>query len=342
MNESESSVPPSSYAQNPKAQTKVAIFGLGYIGRMVLEAIQKEVFFYNRKLDLVGAVDIVAESCQWAAKQGIPAFQSLSELLSKTRPDVIIHTTASNMAVVVAQLKEIVLAKIPVVSSTEELFFPWEQNPKIAQELNDLCIQNGVTILGTGVNPGFIMDVLPAQLTQVCHSVQQIKVTRVVNASTRRPPLQRKIGVGLDEATFRSYADSGRINPVGLMESVDFLAAHMGWTLTKKMQQLDPILTPKALKTGTVSVRKDDVSGFRHQAWGEIDRKRVIELDLKIFLEADRPGDHIIIKANPPLNVWVEGGVPGDPGAVASLIRGIPIVLQARPGIVRRLERDHF
>ena len=325
-----------------KQKTKVAVFGLGFIGRMVFESIRSQSFFLKRPLELVAAVDIVSESCDWAISKGVPAYQSLASMLEHVRPDVIIHTTASNMNVVVAHLREMIEAKIPVVSSTEELFFPWVQNPTIARDLDALCVRNGVAVIGTGVNPGFIMDVLPAKLTQVCQSVDQFKVTRVVNASSRRLPLQRKIGVGLDQDTFKASITNGRINPVGLMESVDFLANHMGWQLTKSGQSIEPVIADRALSIGAISVKKGNVTGLRHQAWGEVDRKKVILLDLKIYLEAERPGDHIVIMGNPPMNLWIEGGTPGDLGAVSSLIRGIPIVMQARPGIVRRLEREHY
>lgn len=325
-----------------KELTKIVIYGLGYIGRMVFDAIAQQKFFYNHTLKVVGAVDISEDSCAWARSQGVVARQSFAELLKEVHPDVVIHTTASSMKTVVAQLQEIIAAKIPVVSSTEELFFPWQQHPEMARDLDKLCQDNGVAMLGTGVNPGFIMDVFPALLTQVCSSIEQIKITRIVNAATRRPPLQRKIGIGLDEPSFRVSVNNGRVRPVGLIESVDFLASHVGWRLTGKEEKVDPILATKALKTGTVSVRQGDVCGFRHQAWGEVDGKRVIDLDLRIYLDAERPGDHIVIKAQSPLNVWVEGGTPGDPATVSSLIRGIPIVLRARAGIVRRLERDHF
>ena len=322
--------------------TKVMVFGLGYIGRMVLEAIQNENPFWNRRLELVGVVDIVPESRQWAEKKGVPAFQSLSELLKKKKPDVCIHTTASSVAVVVGQLKELIAAKIPVVSSTEELFYPWEQNPKAAQELDSLCKANGVAMFGTGVNPGFVMDVLPAILTQAVHTVDFIRVERIVNASSRRPPLQKKIGAGLDETAFRAQVEKGKIGHVGLRESLDYLASFMGAKLTKKGEAINPIITPKSLATRVVTLKKGQVCGLHHQVWGEVDRKRVIELDLKITLNAEAPGDHITIQGNPPITLSIEGGTPGDPATVAALIRGIPIVIQARPGIVRRLERDHF
>lgn len=326
----------------PSASVKVMVFGLGYIGRMVVEAIQSENPFWNRKLELVGAIDIVPESRQWAEKKGVRAFQSLGDLLANVKPDVCIHTTASSLAIVVAQLKEIVAAKIPVVSSSEELFFPWVANPRIASEVDELCRENGVAVMGTGVNPGFVMDVLPAICMQAVHTVDLVRVERVVDASTRRLPLQRKIGAGLDEPTFMSYVETKRIGHVGLIESLDFLASHMGLKLTHREQEITPVIAPKAMKIHTAQIKKGQVCGLRHKAWGEIDRKKVLELDLIISLGAEHPGDRILIKGNPSLSISIEGGTPGDPATVAALVRGIPIVLQAKPGIVRRLARDHF
>lgn len=324
------------------AKTKVAIYGLGYIGRMVFEAIQNEDFFSSQRLEIVGAVDIVSESCTWAEAKGVKAYQSFKELLAAERPDVCIHTTASSLSTVVPQILEIVEAKVPVVSSSEELFFPWVRNVAVAETLSAACQKAGVAVFGTGVNPGFIMDVLPATMTQVCQTIEQLRVQRVVNASLRRPPLQRRIGVGLDEPTFRAQVASGRISSTGLMESLDFFTSFMGWKLSETGSMFEPILAARAVQTATLTVKKDHVLGYRQKAWGEMNRKRVIELDLKVYLEAERPGDHIVIKGTPPLDLWIEGGVPGDPGAVAALIRGVPIVLNARPGIVRRLERGTF
>ncbi|MBI2605980.1 MAG: Gfo/Idh/MocA family oxidoreductase [Deltaproteobacteria bacterium] len=322
--------------------TKVMVFGLGYIGRMVLEAVLSENPFWNRRLELVGAVDIVPESREWAKKKGVAAFQSLDDLLAKARPDVCIHTTSSSMAVVVPQLKALVAAGVPVVSSTEELFYPWIQNPKVAEDIDGLCKKHGVAMMGTGVNPGFVMDVLPAIVTQAVHTVDFIRVERLVNAATRRPPLQKKIGAGLDETAFRAQVEKKKIGHVGLRESLDYLASFLGLTLTKSGESIVPIIAPKALATRVMTIKKGQVCGLHHQAWGEVDRKRVIELDLKISMNADVPCDTITIQGNPPITLSIEGGTPGDPATVAALVRGIPIVLQAKPGIVRRLDRDHF
>ena len=154
-----------------QSATKVIVYGLGYIGRSVVESLLTENPFWNRPLELVGVVDIMPESRQWAQKKGVKAFHSLKDLLSKTKPDVCIHTTASTLAIIMAQLKELIESKTPVVTSAEGMFFPWVENAELARETDKRCKTAGVAVLGTRVNPGFVMDVLPALLTQVVHTV---------------------------------------------------------------------------------------------------------------------------------------------------------------------------
>ncbi len=335
-------------------RTRVIVYGLGHIGRMVFESLLNQRYFYNQTFELAGVVDIVPESRQWveshkltAGSAPIPACTSLKELIAKIgAPDVIVHTTASNLSVVVEQLREILEARIPVVSSTEELFYPWIQNPAIASELDRLAQEFGVAVLGTGVNPGFIMDVLPAAFLQTVQSVESIRILRTVNAATRRTPLLRKLGIGLSEENFHAQLTAGRISLVGAMESMDFLSAHLGWNTDHRGQSIEPILALKEIPAASTilgsPVRAGNVCGIRQFTWAEVQGKKVLELDLRISLDVERPGDRITIAGFPPLTVWIEGGVQGDQAAVASLVRGIPIVLRARPGLVRRLERDHF
>ena len=95
------------------------------------------------------------------------------------------------------QLEPLARQGISVVSSCEELLFPRLNEPKLAAKLDKICKDGGARVIGTGVNPGFVMDVLPICMTGVSRDVRSIKIQRVVNASTRREPLQRgKIGSG--------------------------------------------------------------------------------------------------------------------------------------------------
>ena len=90
-----------------------------------------------------------------------------------------------------------------VVSSCEELSYPYEKSPVLAARLDRLARENGVAVLGTGVNPGFLMDAWPLFMTGVCAEVKEIKASRVQDASVRRVPFQEKIGAGKTKEEFQ-------------------------------------------------------------------------------------------------------------------------------------------
>src|SRR6185437_4428435 len=112
------------------------------------------------------------------------------------------HTTVSKFKAAFPQLEPLARRGISVVSSCEELLFPQLNEPALAGELDKICQAHDARIIGTGVNPGFVMDVLPICMTGVSRDVRSIQVQRVVNASTRRAPLQKKIGSGLPADEF--------------------------------------------------------------------------------------------------------------------------------------------
>ena len=134
----------------------------------------------------------LGEVTQAKGLQGRGVYRSLEELLREAKPDVVFHTAVSKFKEAFGQIEPMARRGISVVSSCEELLFPHLREPKLAARLDGICRRAGARVIGTGVNPGFVMDVLPAICTQAVHTVDQIRVERVVDASTRRPPLQRK------------------------------------------------------------------------------------------------------------------------------------------------------
>src|SRR3989304_5467785 len=152
-------------------------------------------------------------------------------LLKDVYADVVIHTTGSSLTSVYPQLHSIVSSEKSVVSSCEEMAFPWVRYPEISRKLDRRARETGVRILGTGVNPGFVMDFLPLVLATACQPVRAIHVERVVDVSTRRAQLQGKVGVGLSGEGFRRGAAEGSIGHVGLRESLFMIGESLGWRL---------------------------------------------------------------------------------------------------------------
>lgn len=286
---------------------RVIQYGLGAIGQAAAELVVARPGF-----QLVGAVDI---DPAWAGRElnGVP----VTDRLPDVEADAVIHCTGSSFAGVYDQLAEIVEAEMCCVTSCEEALFPYYRHRDLADELHNLCVSHSVSVLGTGVNPGFVMDTLPVVLTAVSQRVDSVRVLRVVDAATRREALQRKVGAGLSRNEFETLAQDGTIRHVGLPESLAFLADALGWDWQSIDETIEPVLGGDGR-----------VAGVRQVA-----QAGNIELELQMYVGAQNPRDEIEIAGKPPLRVVINGGTAGDLATPAILVNMVPSLLSAVPGL---------
>jgi hypothetical protein len=316
---------------------KIAQFGLGPIGIETLKHAATKPW-----VEVAGGIDIdpakigqpLAQLTGDPALRGAGVYRSLEELVAKTRPDVIFHTAVSKLKDAYAQIEPIVRAGISVVSSCEELLYPQFREPELAGKLDRACKAGGARLLGTGVNPGFVMDVLPLCLTGVCRNVSAIHIQRVVNAATRRGPLQKKIGSGLPPAEFERRFAEGQAGHAGLQDSAALIAHCLGWKLSSLTETCKAVVAHHDIRTRHVEVRKGRTCGLHQRAEGKVNGKVRLTLDLKMFLDAPNPHDACQIEGEPPLNLKLDGGVAGDGATVAALVNAAPRILQAPPGLL--------
>jgi len=316
---------------------QVAQFGLGPIGLESLKLAATKSW-----LEVIGGVDLAADKVgrDLADLTGEPAlrgrrvFETLAALLAVGKPDVVLHTSVSKFAAAALQLEPIIRLGISVVSSCEELVCPAFRDAALAARLDALCQQHGARVFGTGVNPGFVMDVLPVVLSGVSRTVHRISVQRVVNASTRRGPLQRKIGSGWSPAEFERRFSEGEAGHAGLKDSIALIAHGLGWSLDGITETGRAMVAERDIRTDHVEVRQGQCCGLHQLGIGTRAGESVITLEIKMYLDAPNPHDAIQLEGEPPLRVLIEGGVAGDQATVAALVNAIPRVLKARPGLL--------
>ncbi len=315
---------------------KIAQFGLGPIG---LETVKLAVT--KSWAHFLGGIDIdpakigkdLGALTGTRSLRGCRVYPSLEALLAHGTPDLIFHTAVSRFKDAFTQLEPMAKLGISVVSSCEELLFPQLTKPKLTSRLDKLCRKTGARIVGTGVNPGFVMDVLPLCMTSVCREVRAIHIQRVVNASTRREPLQRKIGSGLPPAEFKRLFVAGKAGHAGLKESLALIAHCLGWRITDLVETGGPVVAAHDIRTRYFKVKKGQTCGLRQRAQARKNGKICLTLELQMYLDAEEPQDAIQIEADPPLRVVVPGGVPGDQATVAALVNSAPRLLQTTPGL---------
>jgi len=258
--------------------------------------------------------------------------------LQRSDIDVAFLTTVSTFPEVLPTLSTLIQHGIDVVSSTEELFYPYYRYAEQALTLDELAKQHGVSVLGTGINPGFVMDTLVLVLTGACQHVNRIAVTRVANASGARPSLQRKLGLGLTQANFVEYAAQGRVGIVGLIDSLAFLAHVLQWHIDDFKERLVPVLADKPVRFAQGQVEPGQVGGVRSVVKGISHGKEVISFDLRMYLEAEGVRDTIYIEGTPTLEMTIKSTNMGDVAAAGLLVNMSPLVHQARPGLLTMVD----
>jgi 4-hydroxy-tetrahydrodipicolinate reductase len=313
---------------------RVIQYGLGPIGSATARLIEM-----RENLELVGAVDIdpakigrdVGEVIGLDRTLGTKTKGKLAEVASKA--DVVVHTTNSYFDLFMDQVIEILGAGFDIVSTSEELSFPWTDNPDQAARVDEAARKAGKTVLGTGVNPGFLMDSLPLFITSIAQRVDHIDVTRVINASKRRGPFQAKIGSGMTVDEFNAKMAEGRMGHVGLPESAAMLFDTLGKKLARFENTIEPVVAQEPVKTTFFDVKPGQARGLHQSGRAFTAEGEFASLTFRAALDEEPDGDTIIIEGLPDLTVKLQG-TNGDLATVAMAVNAIRRTKEAAPGLV--------
>ena len=316
-----------------RRSVRAVLFGIGPIGAAIGRlAAQRE------EIELAGAIDSAPDKAgrrlydvlelEPPAGRPNPVIEAgAAAVLAATKPDVVLHATGSYLVDTAPQLIACAQAGANIVSTCEELSYPWLRHPELAKQLDAEAKANGVTLLGTGINPGFIMDTLAVTLSGVCQTIERIRLTRIVDVGTRRPQLQRKVGVGLSAEEFREKAAGGRFGHVGLKESCWLIAAALGWRFDEITETLEPVAGPDGA-----------VAGQRQPVRGVVAGRTVVAATAQMSMDAARPRGEIEIEGTPSVRMVLEGGVPGDQATPSVIVNAVPGVIAHSGGLATMLD----
>lgn len=308
------------------------------MGRRVAQVLSNK-----KSFEIVGAVDVDKELVGKALgnlldppqKLGVKVEENADKLFSEVKAQAVVLTTTSYLKDIHPQLIQCIEAGLNVVSTSEELSFPWKQSPDLAARIDELAKEKGVTVVGTGINPGFLMDTLPLVLTGPCLRVDSIRVVRMMNSAMRRIPFQKKVGTGMSRDEFEEKIEKKIITGhVGLVESVHMIADGLGWDLDEvKELPPEPAIAENEIKTGMGTVRVGDVMGLVSVAYGKKGGQKIINLEFNAHAGVDEEYDEVIIQGEPQIHEKILGGVHGDIGTVAVTVNTIPNAVKSTPGL---------
>lgn len=302
-------------------KVRVVVVGAGPIGQGVAREIAS-----RHGLVLDGVVDIDPGKLGQTVG-GVPISRSIP-----AGAQVAVLTTTSSLAKLEPQVLEAVGRGLAVVSSCEELAWP-HARPEIAARLDAAARKAGVAVLGTGVNPGFLMDALPLALTAPCRRVERVRVERVQDASPRRRPFQDKVGVGLDPTVVERGLKARTLGHVGLRESALMVGARLGFPLDDFTEELRVIVAERAVEKRGRRVEPGQALGVEQIGRGSAAGVPRVELFFRAVFGEEQSHDRVCIEGEPVVDMKLEGGVPGDVATCAILVNAIPAILTARPGL---------
>lgn len=302
------------------------LFGVGQVGSLIAEALTRRSW-----AEIVGAVDVderkvgrdLGEVAGLGFKLGVRVSKSLKELRGEA--DIAVHATGSRLSLVADQLLSLISEGLNVVSTCEELAYPYVTYESLASKLDEEARRFNVRVLGTGVNPGFALDTLPLVATAPCVEVEEIEAYRLVDVSKRRKNLQRKVGLGLTVEEFRRGYIEGWIGHVGLKESTYLIAEGLGWRLDRVEESIEPV------------ERKARVIGLKQEALGYVDGKAKIRLYLEMTSTTEDRG-LVKIRGYPNLEFEVKTGIPGDVATAGMIINAAAGLLKTEPGLRTMLD----
>lgn len=317
-------------------EVKVVQYGCGPVGCMVVKFASQ-----RPDIEIKGAIDIdksklgrdLGDVATLGKKLGITVSNDAETVLKEAKPDIAVLTTSSYLTTVFPQIEQCIKAGVNVVSTAEELAYPYRTQPDLAEKIDKLAKEYEVTVLGTGVNPGFLMDTWPLFMTGVCQKVSHIKAVRVQDASPRRGPFQKKIGAGCTTEEFNKLVAAGTLRHVGLPESIEMIASGMGWKLDEVTDNIEPVISKIHVKTDIVTVEPGQVAGVRQVGRGIRAGEELIRLEFEAAVGAPESYDAVYIKGTPDVEVTIKGGIHGDIATVAIAVNSIHRVISAPPGL---------
>lgn len=322
---------------------KVVLWGFGAMGSGMARVLLR-----RKGIEIVGVCDMHPERAgksifdilgvERGDRKDIVVNGNIEEVLTEKCCDICLCATDSFTKKAFPKLKFALEKKVNVISTAEEMSYPKAQNPEIAEELDRIAKENGVSILGTGINPGLIMDLLVVCLTGCMTDVEHIEAKRVNSLSPFGPAVMEEQGVGISVDDFKEGVENGSLaGHVGFAESIKMIGDAIGFKVDKFEQQMEPIVTKVDRKAPYGFAATGDVAGVNMTGQGYVNGEVKIDMihpqQIEPELEGTYTGDYITIKGTPEVNMSIKPEVDGGLGTIAMCVNMIPHVINAHPGL---------
>jgi 2,4-diaminopentanoate dehydrogenase len=314
---------------------RVALYGFGKVGQLAGELLARR--------DGVEVVAVIGRS-----NAGRPARALVPELsealviqsdaataLERSEPDVVLHATVPSLEEALPQIMLALERDCSVISTCEELAFPWIVHRRQAEQLDTAARQHGVAVLGTGVNPGYVFDALVLYAMSPRWRPSRVEVSRVTDASAFGDAVRGRLGLGTRLDQFRAMTADGQIRGhIGFRESMDLCAAALGTHLESFREWFEPM----AAERDADGVVAGSTAGFEQRAAGRTIEGLVFDFRITVHLWPGSLGLEVVdtirvVDGDQRHELEVRPACAPVETAAAQLVNAIPHVLAAQAGL---------
>ena len=327
-----------------KENVKVILWGFGAMGTGMADMLLKK-----KGVEIVGVCDMHPEKVNKSMyevlgidredRKDVIISNKVEEVITEKAADIVLLATDSFVKGAYDKIIFCLEKGINVITTAEEMAYPKAQEPELSEKIDKIAKENNVTVLGTGINPGLIMDLLVVTLTGACVDVESIKAERINDLSPFGPVVMEGQGVGISVDEFNKRVEEDNLDGhVGFPESITMISDALGWKLSDEIKQTRaPIVSSVYRKAPHAEVQAGDVAGCNMKGYGFVDGEEKIEMvhpqQVEPHLEGVNTGDYITLKGTPNINMAITPEVPGGIGTMAMVVNMIPNVINSRPGL---------
>ncbi len=331
---------------NETQRARIVLWGLGALGGRVVKAFGAGV----EDLEIVGAVDhdprltgkTLAAAFPEANASAVPIHADLGACLAALdRPaDVVFHMTESDVPTIQPQLQEAMTAGLNVISASEGMFHPGLRHAEIAGALNACAIENGVSVVGCGINPGFIFDALVLALGRVTTAVTKVETSRVIDVTGTGLHDIDHVGFGLPTDEFDAKIASGRIvGHMAMPESIAAVGERFGLAVERIEETWESHVSAEPVASGSDLgvIEPGRVTGISQHGYGYIGDDVAVSMRLQMFYRPQQFGfeevDDIVITGSHRVHATLTPAAVSIQGAGLMIMNAAHDTIAAAPGL---------
>jgi len=322
---------------------KVALWGFGAMGSGIAKTLLEK-----KGVDISGVCDthpdrvgksvFEALGIDGGGRAAVRISADIAEVVVKGECDVCVIATDSFVKKVFDKVKFVLERGVNVITIAEEMSYPKAQFPELTRQMDEIAKANGVSVLGTGINPGLAMDLLAICLSGAMTRVDKVLCRRVNSLSPFGKTVMEEQGVGISLAEFEKGMSGGTLaGHVGFAESIYMISDALGLGVDRFEQQMAPIVTNVDRVAPYGSAKAGSVAGINMTGQGFRGAEKLVEMEhpqqIGPETEGAFTGDYIVLSGEPAVSMEIKPEISGGLGTIAMAVNCIPHVINARAGL---------